>query len=244
MASFSRNCKFSNAYKIWSKHDFFLRIWVFKLLFLENSVMFLEYLKNNSKILSDVIIMQLGIGVHDYFFISNWLISNCTEILPKIKQLKYAQYWNFDYPNKQLLLSNQYWRYAFGSNVFKWVTFREREREISLIVTVICIYSRICLQEAQQPIHYENGFKAWMDPILKFVRWKIKQLAKQLQYWNFTKNKQLQYWPKNEVAYKKIIVYWIITQSYKDFQLKMLLFIWQKNKGTNIRWKEKNNKYE
>ena len=63
LASFSRNCKFSNAYKIWSKHHFFLRIWVFKLLFLENSVMFLECLKNNSKMLSDVIIMQLGIGV-------------------------------------------------------------------------------------------------------------------------------------------------------------------------------------
>ena len=41
----------------------FLRIWVFKLLFLENSVMFLECLKNNSKILSDVIIMQFGKGV-------------------------------------------------------------------------------------------------------------------------------------------------------------------------------------
>ena len=27
-----------------------------------------------------------------------------------------------------------------------------------------------------------HGFKAWMDPILKFVRSKIKQLAKQLQY--------------------------------------------------------------
>ena len=40
-----------------------LRIWVFKLLFLENSVMFLECLKNNSKILSDVIIMQFGKGV-------------------------------------------------------------------------------------------------------------------------------------------------------------------------------------
>ena len=35
----------------------------FKLLFLENSVMFLECLKNNSKILSDVIIMQFGKGV-------------------------------------------------------------------------------------------------------------------------------------------------------------------------------------
>ena len=33
------------------------------LLFLENSVMFLECLKNNSKILSDVIIMQFGKGV-------------------------------------------------------------------------------------------------------------------------------------------------------------------------------------
>ena len=31
--------------------------------FLENSVMFLECLKNNSKILSDVIIMQFGKGV-------------------------------------------------------------------------------------------------------------------------------------------------------------------------------------
>ena len=30
-----------------------------------------------------------------------------------------------------------------------------------------------------------HGFKAWMDPILKFMRSKIKQLAKQLQYWNF-----------------------------------------------------------
>ena len=45
------------------QNDFFLRIWVFKLLFLENSVMFLECLKNNSKILSDVIIMQFGKGV-------------------------------------------------------------------------------------------------------------------------------------------------------------------------------------
>ena len=41
----------------------FLRIWDFKLLFLENSVMFLECLKNNSKILSDVISMQFGKGV-------------------------------------------------------------------------------------------------------------------------------------------------------------------------------------
>ena len=32
-------------------------------MFLENSVMFLECLKNNSKILSDVIIMQFGKGV-------------------------------------------------------------------------------------------------------------------------------------------------------------------------------------
>ena len=39
-----------------------MRIWVFKLLFLENSVMFLECFKNNSKILSDVIIMQFGKG--------------------------------------------------------------------------------------------------------------------------------------------------------------------------------------
>ena len=30
--------------------------------------------------------------IHDYFFISNWLISNSTEMLPKIKQLKNAQY--------------------------------------------------------------------------------------------------------------------------------------------------------
>ena len=32
-----------------------------------------------------------------------------------------------------------------------------------------------------------HGFKAWMDPILKFVRSKIKQLAKQLKYGNFAK---------------------------------------------------------
>ena len=37
-------------------------------------------------------IFVTSIQIHDYFFISNWLISNCTEILPKIKQLKYAQY--------------------------------------------------------------------------------------------------------------------------------------------------------
>ena len=35
---------------------------------------------------------------NDLFFISNWLISNSTEIFPKIKQLKNAQYWKFDYP--------------------------------------------------------------------------------------------------------------------------------------------------
>ena len=40
-----------------------ISFWVFKLLFFENSVMFLECLKNNSKILSDVIIMQFGKGV-------------------------------------------------------------------------------------------------------------------------------------------------------------------------------------
>ena len=33
------------------------------MIYLENSVMFLECLKNNSKILSDVIIMQFGKGV-------------------------------------------------------------------------------------------------------------------------------------------------------------------------------------
>ena len=43
--------------------------------------------------------------VHDFFIIRNWLISNSTEILPKIKLLKNAQYWKFDFP-KQLLLSN------------------------------------------------------------------------------------------------------------------------------------------
>ena len=60
---FQEIVNFQNAYKSCSKHDFFLRIWVFKLLFLENSVMFLECLKNNSKILSGVIIMQFGKGV-------------------------------------------------------------------------------------------------------------------------------------------------------------------------------------
>ena len=32
-----------------------------------------------------------------------------------------------------------------------------------------------------------HGFKTWMDPILNFMRSKIKQLAKQHQYWNFAK---------------------------------------------------------
>ena len=32
-----------------------------------------------------------------------------------------------------------------------------------------------------------HGFKAWMDTILKFVMSTIKQLDKQLQYWNFAK---------------------------------------------------------
>ena len=32
------------------------------------------------------------VPLHDFVFISNWLISNSTEIFPKIKQLKIAQY--------------------------------------------------------------------------------------------------------------------------------------------------------
>ena len=39
--------------------------------------------------------------IHDFVFISNWLISNSTELFPKIKQLKNARYCKFDYP-KQL----------------------------------------------------------------------------------------------------------------------------------------------
>ena len=60
---FQEIVNFQTLIKSDQKHDFFLRIWVFKLLFLENSVMFLECLKNNSKILSDVIIMQFGKGL-------------------------------------------------------------------------------------------------------------------------------------------------------------------------------------
>ena len=42
-----------------------------------------------------------------FFYISHWLISNSTEILPKIKQLKNAQ---FDYPSN---FDEQYCSFCF-----------------------------------------------------------------------------------------------------------------------------------
>ena len=58
------------------------------------------------------------------FFISNCLISNSTEIFPKIKQLKNAQYWRCDQPKellfkqffkifyKELPYKQQYWYFS------------------------------------------------------------------------------------------------------------------------------------